>query len=171
MLAVIAAVACGAPASGDVVSQDDNGFQLRTAVTVAAPAAEVFNALINDVGQWWNSAHTYGGDASRLSIDPRPGGCFCEALADGAVQHLVVSYVNKGQALRLLGGLGPLQELGVSGALSFSLRPTDETTVLAVTYNVSGFFAQGTADWAAAVDGVVAEQVQRLKAHIEGSGT
>lgn len=168
-LLIMASLAWSAVGRGDVVSRGDHGFQLRIEVIVAAPPEQVFEALVNRVGAWWDPAHTFGGDASRLSIDARPGGCFCEQLSGGAVQHLVVSYADRGRQLRLLGGLGPLQELGVGGALSFSLTSSEEVTAVVVTYNVSGFFPEGTADWAPAVDCVVTEQVQRLKAHVEAS--
>ena len=161
----------GPVASADVVSRGDNGFRLRIVVSVAAPTAAVFDALTSHVGAWWDSSHTYGGDATRLSIDARPGGCFCEALPGGAVQHLMVSYVDQGRELRMLGGLGPLQALGVTGAMRFALTPADAVTSVEVTYNVSGFFPEGTAEWSGVVDRVVSEQVQRLKGYIEAKGS
>ncbi len=151
----------------DVLYQGENGFQLRTRVAIAASSDDVFDALVSQVGQWWDSAHTYGGDARQLSIDARPGGCFCEQLPTGHVQHLTVSYVNRPQQLRLLGGLGPLQELGVHGAMSFLLTAVGQGTSLEVSYNVSGYFPRGTAELAPVVDRVVSEQVQRLQAHVQ----
>jgi hypothetical protein len=73
------------------------------------------------VGRWWDREHTYSGDAKNLSIDPRPGGCFCEALPPhgGGVQHAMVVLAIPGKTLRMVGGLGPLQESGLAGALTF----------------------------------------------------
>jgi len=156
---------------GDVVSQADAGFQLRITASVRGTPATVFDALTNRVGQWWDPAHTYGGDSSQLSIEPRAGGCFCEKLPDGEVEHLTVSYVDKDRELRLLGGLGPLQGLGAHGAMSFSLTSSDGVTHLVVIYHVSGYFPDGTNDWAPVVDRVLSEQVQRLKSHVEASAT
>ena len=36
---------------------------------------EVYDALVGQIGSWWNPEHTYSHDAKNLSIDPRPGGC------------------------------------------------------------------------------------------------
>ena len=171
LIAFATLVVAGPVAFGDVVAHGDNGFRLRTVVPVAAPATDVFDALTNHVGAWWDSSHTYGGEAAQLSIDARPGGCFCEALPGGAVQHLTVSYVDRDRELRLLGGLGPLQALGVTGAMQFVLTPVDAVTRVELTYNVSGFFPEGTAEWSGVVDRVVSEQVQRLKAYVENNGS
>ncbi len=48
------------------------------------------------------------------------GGCFCELIPDGAgeIEHMRVIYTRPGVTLRLQGGLGPLQEVGVSPAFS-----------------------------------------------------
>ena len=45
-----------------------------------------------------------------------------EKLPDGGfVRHLQIVYYQPGKSLRLTGGLGPLQELGVHGSLVFSV--------------------------------------------------
>ena len=52
-------------------------------------------------------------DAKNLSIDARPGGCFCEKLPNGGgVEHARVVYVAPREVLRLSGALGPLQGVG-----------------------------------------------------------
>ena len=67
-----------------------NGFLVKFDVSVNAPAAKVYDALVGQIGSWWNPEHTYSHDAKNLSIDPRPGGCFCEKLPNGGgVEHLV----------------------------------------------------------------------------------
>ncbi|HEX7915316.1 MAG TPA: hypothetical protein VF497_06160, partial [Rudaea sp.] len=67
-------------------------------------------AAITGVARWWDSNHTYSGNASNLSLDARAGGCWCEQLADGgSVQHMTVLTAMPGRMLRLSGGLGPLQ--------------------------------------------------------------
>jgi hypothetical protein len=78
-----------------------------------------------------------------------------------------VVYFAPGKAIRMLGGLGPLQEMGVHGALTIRLRPDGNKTVILLTYDVSGFFAGGTDKIAPAVDGVLIEQMDRLKAFTE----
>ena len=60
-----------------------NGFLVKFEVSVNAPVAKVYDALVGQIGSWWDSEHTYSGDAKNLSIDARPGGCFCEKLPNG----------------------------------------------------------------------------------------
>lgn len=94
--------------SAEVVDAEQGGFTTVNAVTIDASRDTVWRAAIN-VGQWWSSAHTISGDASRLSINATPQGCFCESFGEGTgVVHLTVTMVNPGVILRLTGGLGPL---------------------------------------------------------------
>ena len=65
-----------------------NGFLVKFEVSVNAPAAKVYDALVGQIGSWWDPEHTYSDDAKNLSIDARPGGCFCEKLPNGGgVEH------------------------------------------------------------------------------------
>ena len=48
-------------------------------------------AAIGRVAAWWNPAHTYSGDAGKLSLSLTAGGCLCEALPEGGVQHGVMA--------------------------------------------------------------------------------
>jgi hypothetical protein len=74
-----------------------------------------------------------------------------------------VVYAEPGKALRLTGGLGPLQQMGATGAMTFDFKADGTNTRLTVTYVVTGFVAgQGFATLAPAVDGVLAEQVARF---------
>ena len=85
---------------------------------VAATPDRVYAALLK-VGRWWDEEHTYSGDARNMALDARPGGCFCEKIpGKGAIEHMRVIYVSKNEVLRLSGGLGPLQESGVTGTLT-----------------------------------------------------
>src|SRR6266508_2756431 len=89
-LAGLAALA-GGEARCDVIEATPGAFTMKTTVTIAASRARIYDALVQAVGRWWDPAHTYSGDAKNLSIDARPGGCFCERLADnGGVQHAMV---------------------------------------------------------------------------------
>src|SRR5438067_5885477 len=114
------------------------GFLVNLEVKVNAPIAKVYDALIGQVGSWWNPEHTYSHDAKNLSIDPRPGGCFCEKLPNGGgVEHLRVVYVAPHQVLRLSGGLGPLQASGVAGTLIWKLLSKLDENLLQLSYCVS----------------------------------
>jgi hypothetical protein len=124
--------------------------------------------LVQQVGGWWNPAHTYSGDSKNLSIDARPGGCFCEELPNGGgVEHLRVVYLVPDEMLRLIGGLGPLQASGVVGSFSWTLTDSGSSTTVEVTYVVGGFMEGGFERIAPAVDGVIGEQVHRPKLFVE----
>jgi hypothetical protein len=72
-----------------------------------------------------------------------------------------------GSALRLQAWLGPLQELPVSGVLTFATGRREDATRLRLTYRVAGAPEAGLDKLAPAVDAVLGEQARRLKAFIE----
>src|SRR5690606_27748588 len=103
-----------------------NGFTLENSAVVAATPDRAWDALVNHVGRWWPADHTWWGDSANLTIEPRAGGCFCERAGGRQAQHLEVVFVDPGRTLRMTGGLGPLQGMGLHGALEFRLAATDE---------------------------------------------
>lgn len=155
------------PATAEVVGAGDGGFSIRIAVDVAAAPAAVFTVLTDRVGAWWSSSHTFSGKASNLSIEARPGGCFCEVLPNGGVRHMTVTHVMAPGTLVLNGGLGPLGTMAVSGALEWTLEARGTGTHLQVVYNVGGYAPGGLKPLAAPVDGVLTEQVMRLRTFVE----
>ena len=83
------------------------------------------------------------------------------------MKHGEVVTAMPGQALRLSAPLGPLQGEGVSAALTFTLKATaDGGTEVVETFNVGGARPE-IVGYAAGIDGVVGEQLGRLKAFIE----
>lgn len=95
-------------------------------------------------------------------------GCFCEKLPNGGgVRHLEVLNFAPGKTLVLTGALGPLQSMAASGNMSFQLSATPGGTKLEVTYAVVGYVPAGMNTWAGPVDGVLTEQVIRLKNYVE----
>lgn len=163
---VFASVAFAATARADVVDSNAGAFTIRTTVTITKSADAVYDALVK-VAQWWNPAHTFSGQSSNLTLDAKPGGCFCERLAGGGVQHMVVVYADRGKMLRMTGGLGPLQQMPVAAVWTLSLEEKNGQTTLASTYAVSGYTKDGFAGLAAVVDQVMSEQVSRLKQFAE----
>lgn len=148
-------------ASAEVVEAGDSGFTLKETVVVQADAARAYAALVA-VGKWWDPAHTYSGDAANLSIDPKPQGCWCEKLPDGGgVRHMDVVLVMPGKMVRFVGGLGPLQGMGVHGSMTWTFKPAEKGTAVEVTYVVGGHAANGFKELAAGVDGVLRGQVER----------
>jgi uncharacterized protein YndB with AHSA1/START domain len=167
-LLVVYGVAHAAPARADVVDTASGGFSIRIAVNVGAPPAAVFQAIVGRIAAWWSPDHTFSGSSSNLTIDPRPGGCFCERLPAGGVQHMVVTHVNAPGLLVLHGGLGPLGTLAVAGSMSFSVSPEGlSRSQLVLTYDVGGYAPKGLNSLAPVVNTVLTEQIQRLKNLVE----
>ena len=162
---VLAGVAV-APLSADVVDAQPNGFALKYVHDISRSPDAVFRAII-DVARWWDRSHSFSGQAANLSLDPRAGGCFCERLTGGSVQHMVVLHLDAPRTLLLQGGPGPLASLGVAGAMEWSLAARQGGTHLEVTYNAGGYMPGGLAQLAPVVDGVFALQVKRLKTYAE----
>ena len=154
---------------GEVVDSSKSGFTVRNTFQVSAPAEKVFEKLVDDVGKWWDPAHTWSGESKNLSIEARAGGCFCEKLEDGgSVEHLTVVYVDKGKTLRMRGALGPLQEMGVTGAATFSFVESSAGTEIVLEYRVTGYSPEGLDTLAPVVDEVLRLQLGRLGAYVEG---
>src|SRR5262245_20201958 len=144
------------------------GFLVKFDVNVNAPAAKVYDALVGQVGSWWNPEHTYSHDAKNLSIDPRPGGCFCEKLPNGGgVEHLRVVYVVPRETVRFSGALGPLQASGLAGSMTWKLTGVAENTRVQLSYSVGGFIDGGFEKIAPAVESVLSDQLNRLKLFVE----
>lgn len=155
-------------AGAEVVDATGAGFTSRTTRVIAAGPADVYRALVGDIGRWWNPDHTYSGNAANLSLDDRAGGLFLEKLdSGGEVSHLTVVFADPGKTLRLAGGLGPLQALGVTGAMTWQLQPDISGTRVELTYVVGGYAPGGLEALASPVDQVVGEQLGRLQAYLE----
>jgi uncharacterized protein YndB with AHSA1/START domain len=145
-----------------------NGFLVKFEVSINAPAAKVYDALVGQVGSWWDSEHTYSGDAKNLSIDARPGGCFCEKLPDGGgIEHARVIYIARPEVLRLSGALGPLQGSGVVGTLTWKLTSGTDNTRVQLSYSAGGFIDGGFEKIAPLVESVLRGQLGRLKQFAE----
>ena len=162
---VLALLAVGARA--ETVNVSATGFTSQYRDEFNASADEIWKALVQ-LPRWWNGSHTYSGQASNLSFDARAGGCWCERWGDGqSVQHGTVVLALPGRVLRVLGNLGPLQDLPVTGVLTFAIATQDGKTSLRMTYRVAGAADAGLDKLAAAVDRVMGEQYKRLKALAE----
>jgi len=164
---LLATAAIAAPAAAEVRSATPTGFALEAKATVPVPPAEAYAAL-GRIGAWWDSQHTYSGDARNMSLEPRAGGCFCERIpADGGtIEHGRIVYARPGETLRYRGGLGPLQSEAAVGTLTWSLRPVAGGTEITQTYVVGGYVRMGFEPLAPLVDGVMTEALERLRRHL-----
>ncbi len=163
---VASGLACGS-AQAAVADFAANGFAVVENVHIAALPEKVWAELVTP-SHWWSPAHSYSHDATNFSLEPRAGGCWCETLpGGGSVQHAVVVRLIPSTVFVLRGAFGPLQSLGVEGALTVVLKPATGGTDLTATYNVGGYLKDGLGALATPVDSVIGEQFTRLKSQIE----
>ena len=149
-------------------AQESTGFTVKHEATIAAAPAKVYEAAIKQVGKWWDPEHTYTGDSQNLSIDARPGGCFCETFPEGGgIEHMRVIYASPGKVIRMSGALGPLQASGVAGSFTWTMAPAGDGTKLTWSYAVGGFMEGGFGPVTPAVEQVLGQQLQRLKTYLE----
>ncbi|GLR47778.1 SRPBCC family protein [Sphingomonas astaxanthinifaciens] len=164
----LAVMAAASPALAEVKSAGSNGFEVEQRAEVAVPPAILYRAFA-DLPGWWSDAHTYSGKAANLSLDLRPGGCWCERLPrGGGVEHMRVAYVEPGKRVVLTGSLGPLLAEATTGVMQVAIDATPTGSVLVINYRAAGFFKGGAAKLAPAVDEVLGEQVKRIGPYAAG---
>lgn len=155
-----------APAQAEVLTSAPGGFIVRHVVSVRTDNETAWRRFV-EVRGWWSSEHTFSHDAKNLKIDARPGGCWCEKLPGGGfVRHMEVVYAAPGAMLRLSGGLGPLQEMAVNGAMTVKFEADGPSTTVTMTYAVGGYAPTGLAPIAPLVDGVLGEQMLRYREYV-----
>lgn len=167
----LAAAIGAAPVSAEVTRTTDNSFVSRHEVVVEASPKQVWLALITPA-DWWQSEHTWSGDAKNLTLMPKAGGCFCETIPEvsepgrftleGSAEHMRVVQANPETALRMVGNLGPLQSEPVNGVLTIAISKVDQGTRIVWEYNVGGAMRYEVPVIAKAVDGVMGEQLIAL---------
>lgn len=150
-------------AQAEVVERTEAGFRTKKTVEISASPDKAYAAL-GQIGSWWDGAHTYTGKASNMTLKLEAGACFCEALPGGGVRHGVVALAWPEQhTLRLEAALGPLQDEGAAGALTFKAAPrTGGGSTVTVTYHVGGLRAASARTYPDLVDQVIATQAVRF---------
>ncbi len=156
-------VALSTPAAAEVVSSNNNGFELRQTVELRVLPEAAFD-VFTQVSRWWDDAHTYSGKSANLSLLARPGGCFCERLPNGGgVEHMRVAYAAPGDRLVMTGSLGPLLYEATSGVMDVRFERAAGGSRLTLNYKVAGFANGGAAKLAPLVDQVLAGQIGRYR--------
>jgi uncharacterized protein YndB with AHSA1/START domain len=168
LISLAALLMFNSTATAEVSDSAENGFTTTHEVVVDAPRVRVWQAAVDQIGEWWSDDHTVNGDAGRMSIDSVPQGCFCETFENGGgVVHMNVTFVNPGIILRLTGGLGPLGLMGVSGNMTWEFFDAEEGTRVKFTYVVGGYRPGGLNAIALPVDYVIGEALARMQAFVE----
>ncbi|MBC7991334.1 MAG: SRPBCC family protein [Luteimonas sp.] len=164
-------LALAAPAQAEVKDATPTGFTIENSVIVPADAATAWRALVDDVDQWWPKDHSWWGAASKLSIDARAGGCFCEIAGAQQALHMTVTHVDPGKLMRMIGGLGPLQGMGLGGALEWRFVKADGGTRITLSYRAGGYTPDDLTKFAVAVDKVQGQQLGGLAEHLRKRAT
>lgn len=166
---LLGALLCAAtqPALAEVKSATDHGLEVESRVELPLPPEALYRAF-GEMPRWWSNDHTYSGSAANLSLDLRPGGCWCEKLpGGGGVEHMRVAYVEPNKRIVLTGSLGPLLAEATTGVMQIVLARTAKGSSLVMNYRAAGFAKGGAEKLAPAVDMVLAEQMKRLQAYAE----
>jgi uncharacterized protein YndB with AHSA1/START domain len=158
----ISLAAMASPAQAEVKDASPSGFTIENSVEVPVDAVTTWRVLVSDVDSWWPKDHTWWGKASKLTIDPRAGGCFCEIAQGRQAQHMQVVFADPPRLLRMSGGLGPLQGMGLSGVLEWRLSAIDGGTRIVLWYRAGGYAPDDLSKLAPAVDSVQALQLGGL---------
>jgi uncharacterized protein YndB with AHSA1/START domain len=156
------------PASAEVVSAGPNGFEVTHSVNLVIPRERAYAAYAQ-VQNWWDKAHTYSGNASRMSMRLTPGGCFCEQLDNGGgIEHMRVTYVQPNERVVLTGSLGPLLYEATSGVMDVKFEKIAGGTRITSSYRAAGFARNNGGEMAPLVDKVLGEQIKRLRIYAAG---
>lgn len=146
-----------------------SGFTVENSVDVPVDTATAWKVLVGGVDSWWPKDHTWWGRASALSIDARAGGCFCEKAGNQQAQHMQVVFVDPNRLLRMSGGLGPLQGMGLFGVLEWRMTPIDGGTHIVLWYRAGGYTPDDLSKFAPVVDRVQALQLGGLASKLRQS--
>jgi hypothetical protein len=156
------------PASAAVISADPHGLEVQEVVSLVIPQPKAY-AAFGQVGQWWSKDHSYSGDAARMSLQLRAGGCFCESLEDGGgIEHMRVTYVKPGDQIVLTGSLGPLLYEATAGVMDVRFERIAGGARVTMNYRAAGFARGNGVEMAAQVDQVLAEQMKRFRIFAAG---
>lgn len=171
---VLLGLVVAAPSPAAVTDATAQSFAVEFDVTVAGDPVAAYAKLTAEISRWWDSAHTWSGDARNLSLDARAGGCFCERLpgnsgtgADGSVQHGQVVFAQPGKLLRLNAALGPFQQFAVIGVLTFRFTAEGKATRVTVNYQVSGAMSPEPAKLGPMAEGMLSSQMKRFQTFVE----
>lgn len=118
-------------------------FQIEQEVLINAPREQVFKALTEQAGDWWEFRIAPKGVPSQFTFEPVPGGQFIERWREneGAVWGNVY-YVNAPEEIRLQGHLG--MQGAVNSAYTYRLIEKDGATLLQLSHSASGIIQE---DW------------------------
>jgi hypothetical protein len=159
---LVIAMALAPHAQAAIKDAQPDGFTLENSEWVPVAPQAAYTALVKEVGRWWPADHTWWGDASKLVITDKAGGCFCEINGAQQAWHMTVTFTDPGKLLRMTGGLGPLQGMGLDGALEWRFVEENGGTRITLWYRVGGYTPDDMSKFAPVVDKVQGLQLGGL---------
>jgi len=145
-----------------VIFKSEHGFTIQIEQQANVDSKTAYQQFLK-INEWWNAEHTYFGKSENLFIEPKANGCFCEVEGDKQVLHMIVSYVEPNKEIRMIGGLGPLQMMGINGGMSWKFIDLgNNKSKIIHRYQVSGTIDGGLDKIAPFVDQVQIIQVTAL---------
>ncbi|WP_062239292.1 helix-turn-helix domain-containing protein [Fictibacillus sp. FJAT-27399] len=116
-------------------------FHIEQEVFISASREDVFEALTEKAGDWWEFRIAPKGVSSHFTFDPVPGGLFMEKWGEneGAVWGNVY-YVNAPEEIRLHGHLG--MRGAVNSAYTYRLLEKEGGTLLQLSHSASGILQE-----------------------------
>ena len=149
------------PALAKVLDASPSGFTIENSAIVPVDLSTAWQALVGNVDSWWPKDHTWWGASSRLTIDARAGGCFCEIGANRQAQHMQVICRSTKVAAndrwpRAAAGHGPI------GVLEWRMAAVAGGTQITLWYRAGGYSPDDLGKIAPVVDTVQALQLGNL---------
>ena len=126
-LMLLAASTLAATAQAEILESSDSHFVLRHEATSALSADTLWERLI-EPSTWWESDHTFSGDAANLTLEVVAGGHWREDWDGNSVAHGRVLTVLKGRILTMEAPFGPLQAMGAYSVWTITITPNDDGT-------------------------------------------
>lgn len=116
-------------------------FRIEQEVFIGAPREQVFQALTERAGDWWEFRIAPKGVPSKFTFDPVPGGQFIEKWREneGAVWGNVY-FINAPEEIRLYGHLG--MQGAVNSSYTYRLIEKDGGTLLQLSHHASGIIQE-----------------------------
>ena len=85
-----------------------------------------------------------------------------------SAEHMRVSFVDKHKLLRMTGGLGPLQGMGIYGALDWKFEPQENGgTRIVMRYQANGYNPENYEQFIPIVDKVQAIQIRSFANYMQ----
>lgn len=164
ILGLAGSLVVAASAQAEVIERSANRFVLRYQAPVDATVHDIQMGLVA-LPVWWDSNHTYSGDAANLSLDLAPDGCWCERLADGTDFDHGRTVLADDEGAMFAAPFGPLRGRTQRADLDMSWPLVDGYRQLTWDFVVEGENIGAMAD---AVDGVMEAGYARFVSHLAG---